>query len=660
MAINRTYGPDDFPDAPKNRTMRSKKVTAPKGFSPDDFPSVDMAQVKKNMSLTAHDTPQAPTKQYGTIHNVLAAPYNMLASGLNLAPEAVTGIAHMLGHKDFNAPEIPMDPHNPGLAYGISSVVSGAVPFMGALRGLGAAGKAAEGLGLLEKAAPTLKGIKASIGPDAAKSVGKVANLAKLMGKSAAAGAGTGFVFDSPISQGHLSKEMQDRLSAMKWGGIGGAGGEALGQVLRAGGRGLGALGVREKLSNMIADDIPEAVKKGKVKQPLIGKITNQYLTRLNTARKAYGRVFGDLRNSDLKMRQGDLKNYHSLFYDGKRFRVLKDGKRTLFDPGNPTDYFDPKNAAKVHEMYDSVLNKDDDGFTDMMSKNNYRALKYADKNLFVDPFGKEIDPEHVHHFKSKLGTLIQSKRPETIIDRKLYEDAKDQLGTDLNRFLDKTGHRGAYEGAQQYFKNQIGPFRDIDLFKNKILPHIEEKLDYDPRAGHYNIVSSPNIKDSDIADKFLPGVGEEGTRSLDNLTTLLGGDKALAGKEAQKILFSNHTVGPSDERRLDVPALMKRWKTLKPDQKNFMFNKMEQKTMDTAYQLHDRKMNKTQEKLTNVGCIGWYSSGRGRATHVSVIIDAFHERRACAAYQYAFNGACSKRERSRVRLSIWPKVWGR
>lgn len=365
--------------------------------------------------------------------------------------------------------------------------------------------------------------------------------------KAGAVGAGTAIPLRDPD---------ETVKSAALGGGIGGAAGETAGQLLRGVGAGLGKIGAREKLGRLFKKSVdtfnpidPEDTSHDR----MINTIAHHYLTKLNEVNPIYDKIFNAMDEKGEFMQPSDLKSY----------------RHTIGD----------------------------------MSGRDRGKLQYSNLRSFIHPDLKAIDSLDVHKFKSELGNRM-AKIGDTHPDYSTYARAREGLDLDLNTFLKKTGQHEEYDRARKIFKKNVGPFRDIRVFKNTILPNLEKAIDIEDGQKVYRVGGfKTDTPISRITKSLLPGPKDSTMTELNKLKTLMGGDIEDAKEHGRNVFYAQHfRRQPNGQRELDIPAFLKREEGLSDGQRDFLIPKEEQKAIDTLRRLNLNKLSAKQKTILQTG----------------------------------------------------------
>jgi len=339
-------------------------------------------------------------------------------------------------------------------------------------------------------------------------------------------------------------------------GGIGGALGETAGQLLRGVGASLGKIGAREKLGSLFQKSVgainpidPEET----AHDQMINTIAHHYLNKLNAVNPIYNNIFKTLDENGEFMQRPDLKSYRNTIGD--------------------------------------------------MSHRDRGKLEYSNLRSFIHPDLKAIDARDVHAYKSELGNRM-AKIGDTHPDYSTYARAREGLELDLNSFLKKTGQHQEYARAQKLFKKGVGPFRDIKVFRNAIMPNLEKDIDIADGEKVYKLGGfKSDTPIGRITKALLPESKDPTMTQLKKLQTLMGGNIKDAKEHGRNVLYAQHfRRHPNGQMELDIPNFLTREKQLSDGQRDFLIPKAEQKSIDTLRRLNLNKLSPKQKTILQTG----------------------------------------------------------
>ena len=240
-------------------------------------------------------------------------------------------------------------------------------------------------------------------------------------------------------------------------------------------------------------------------------------------------------------------------------------------------------------------------------------------KLFFKDSF----DPKSFHFDKSDMGEQMRKAQSRgTISDKVRTEAYQDAMTKDFNDFLDNHGEKENYQTAQLNWQKTVLPFLENKVFKNHIKPamsdDIQQKLAL-PAKG-MTVADIETIKDTapitNIANKLLPGGDEATPSSLNNLTTLLGGNQQKALQHTRDLLFSKHYDDANDT--FDMAGLDKTLGKLKDQNKNLILTPDEQAHLAKMKELGKLKVHPWMKRalagIATAGLIHPFLGGTGSA----------------------------------------------
>ncbi|MDX1428259.1 MAG: hypothetical protein R3206_10590, partial [Salegentibacter mishustinae] len=191
-------------------------------------------------------------------------------------------------------------------------------------------------------------------------------------------------------------------------------------------------------------------------------------------------------------------------------------------------------------------------------------------------------DIDYLHRYQSQLRNLGATNK----VSPATAAEGRQALREDMRNFLEKHGKGTEYEDVTQQYKQNMSPyFREIKSSSGKKIPTDIRKLrDYlntttDPETGLKKVVSeNPLLGTKTVEEVTAPLIekpGTTGTKKLNYLTDLLGGDRASAIKYTKYNLFKKAI--DSNKQEIDPKKFISIFKTLSGAQKRALFTPMDE-----------------------------------------------------------------------------------
>ena len=384
--------------------------------------------------------------------------------------------------------------------------------------------------------------------PAMATGVGAIEDAAKLPAAAKFLESGLGH-FGKQVAGGTAAglATSKDREAGAIGGGIGAGMGEAGAQGLSWLGREASKLGVADKMKDLMAAayQLPSTSA-----EKLVQALGNRYMNAKNSVKSLY---------------EGALNNLPDMQHDQKTPVYVDKLMRGL----KPMQHNDFKNYHKL-----VTIDKSNKSITPRVA--NLLSKRYVG----VDKDGKlSASPLNIHFLQSRLNSLkMNTIDPEL---KQAYHDYGNAIDNDLQTYLKKNNRLDDYKKADDEFKKRVLPFYDKKYqFMKKIADNLEGSTPLDDETGQVSAMLAPTTKMSDAVKQFMPTKNENDLGKMNKLSSLLG-SKDEAATHLKNLMLESSRAGGENSNEIDSVKLLKNYNDLSNQQKDFIFNKDEQKNMD-------------------------------------------------------------------------------